>query len=247
MNVVKRLVSGTPFEPLARWALYRATGNVAGNKNWHYDRQTIEVMRSVLRCDSSFVDIGCHKGDILRQAITLAPNGKHWGFEPLPHLYSGIKDEFKEVNLFNVALSDRKGEQEFTHVVSSPALSGFLKREAANNEAVEIIAVPTDTLDNIIDTNRVDMIKIDVEGAELLVLRGAARPISQNKPAIVFEHGLGGADRYGNTPEQVFDLLSESGMKLSTMKRYLRRDSPLSRQQFCAHFYQGKDFMFMAY
>jgi hypothetical protein len=56
------------------------------------------------------------------------------------------------------------------------------------------------------------MIKIDVEGAELLLIRGARETIAKNKPVIVFEHGLGGADSYGHTPEQVFDLLIDCGL-----------------------------------
>jgi hypothetical protein len=101
-------------------------------------------------------------------------------------------------------------------------------------------------MDSIV-TGRVSMIKIDVEGAELLVFRGAKETIARNKPVIVFEHGLGGADSYGHSPEQVFDLLAACGLKCSTMARWLSGTASLTRDQFCNHFYTGRDFYFMAY
>jgi len=248
MNVrqsIKKVVIGSPLEPLSRWAYYRITGDKTGNRNWQYDRQTFEVMRRVLKCDSCFVDIGAHTGQILRQAIALAPDGQHWAFEPLPHLFKNLKVDFPSANVFNVALSDNPGVIEFNHIPDMPARSGMNRTPMDAGHDVEKIPVNKKTMDSIV-TGRVDMIKIDVEGAELLVFRGARETISRNKPVIVFEHGLGGADSYGHTPEQVFDLLTDCGMKLSTMVRWLSAAQSLARDQFCNLFYTGKDFYFIA-
>jgi hypothetical protein len=102
-NAVKKVVVGSPLGPLARWAYHTATGN----EDYVYNRQTFEVMRRVLKSDSCFVDVGCHTGEILRQAIALAPNGQYWAFEPLPHLFKNLKIEFPCANVFNVALSEQ--------------------------------------------------------------------------------------------------------------------------------------------
>jgi FkbM family methyltransferase len=245
-NAIKQAIIGSPLEPFSRWAYYRITGNKTAHKNWHYDRQTFEVMRRVLKPDSCFVDVGAHKGDILRQAIALAPAGKHWAFEPLPHLFTTLKADFPAVNVFNVALSDRSGVIEFGHDLDMPARSGMKRTPMDAAHKFETISAKTETLDSLI-SGRVDMIKIDVEGAELLVFRGARETIARNKPVIVFEHGLGGADSYGHTPEQVFDILTECGMKMSTMQNWLTKGDAFSRARFCDHFYTGKDFYFMAY
>jgi Methyltransferase FkbM domain len=105
--------------------------------------------------------------------------------------------------------------------------------------------VRTDLLDNIV-SERIDLIKIDVEGAELQVLRGAVNTIRKSKPVIIFEHGYGAAEYYGTTPEQVYDLLTECGLHLSLMEDWLKGDSSLIREGFAAQFYQG-EFYFMAY
>ncbi|HEV7674629.1 MAG TPA: FkbM family methyltransferase [Candidatus Angelobacter sp.] len=244
MNVrqfIKKTVVGSPLEPLARWVYHTA----AGTKDYVYNRQTLEVMRRVLKCDSCFVDVGAHTGEILRQAVALAPEGKHWAFEPLPHLAKNLKSEFPSANVFNVALSDTSGVIEFGHDLDMPGRSGMKRTPMDAGHKFKKIATRTKPLDSLI-SGRIDMIKIDVEGAELLVFRGAKETISRNKPVIVFEHGLGGADSYGHTPEQVFDLLTDCGMTLSTMTRWLANDAPLSRGRFCDYFYAGKDFYFIA-
>jgi FkbM family methyltransferase len=249
MNVresIKNAVIGTPLEPLSRWAYYRITRNKTADKNWHYDRQTFEVMRRVLKPDSCFVDVGAHTGQILRQAVSLAPEGKHWAFEPLPYLCKNLKTEFPSVEILSVALSDHPGMIEFNHDIDMPGRSGMKRTPMDADHKVEHFFVAAEPLDSIV-SGRVNMMKIDVEGAELLVFRGARETICKNRPVIVFEHGLGGCDSYGHTPELVFDLLSDCGLRLSTMANWLVKGAPFSRSLFCEHFYTGKNFYFMAY
>ncbi|HLY39530.1 MAG TPA: FkbM family methyltransferase [Candidatus Binatia bacterium] len=56
-------------------------------------------------------------------------------------------------------------------------------------------------------TPRLRRQRLDVEGAELEVLRGAGRTLHRWKPYVVFEHGLGAADSYGTSPGMVHELL----------------------------------------
>jgi hypothetical protein len=150
------------------------------------------------------------------------------------------------VTVINAAVSDKAGTTSFNvHPLS--ALSGIKLMANDLGSDTNVITVPAVSLDGAIGNVHIDMIKVDVNGGEYPLFVGAQKLISRCRPVIVFEHGLGGADQYGNTPEQVFDVLSGCGMKLTTMKRYLHHNLPLSRLQFCEHFYQGKDFMYMAY
>ena len=58
------------------------------------------------------------------------------------------------------------------------------------------------------------LIKIDVEGAELQVLEGAKRTITQHKPTVIFEHGASTAAYYGTLPSAIFKLLSDAGLRI---------------------------------
>lgn len=250
---LKRLVLGTPLEGPARRAhrLFKPGGaDPIALINAAYDEQAFAVMRRCLKRDSSCVDVGCHEGLVLKEMLRLAPAGTHYAFEPLPELYQGLLSGFPTVRVFDVALSDSAGEATFQHVTSNPGYSGFRRRRYDRpDETVAEIRVRTARLDDLIpETEVVALIKIDVEGAELQVLRGAAGTIRRCRPVVIFEHGSGGADCYGTTPEQVFDLLTvECGLQVSLMKCWLAGEGPLSREGFAAQFHERINYYFMAH
>lgn len=242
-QLLKKMVIGSPLEPLAR-AVY---GWVS--KTGKYDLQTLQVMDRVLKPNSNCIDVGCYKGDMLREMIRRSPYGRHFAFEPNPHQYSFIKELFTEIEIHNVALSSSTGEATFQWCVSSPALSGLARRECTQKEKVEELTVRTVLLDDMIPEDvHIDLIKVDVEGAEYQVFQGAVRTMARCRPVVVFEHGLGGADQFGTKPEQVFDLLQEEcGLELSLMEDWLKGREPLTRKAFASEFNSHRNFYFMAH
>ncbi|MEC9373965.1 MAG: FkbM family methyltransferase, partial [Planctomycetota bacterium] len=73
-------------------------------------------------------------------------------------------------------------------------------------QTIEVKAVRLD--DAIPKTLPVNFIKLDVEGAEELALKGAVQTIRRCKPAILFESVPGGAERYGRSRRDLFDLIT---------------------------------------
>lgn len=221
-------------------------------RNAGYDAQALAVMARVLERDSNCVDVGCHRGTVLTDMLRLAPEGQHFAFEPIPELYRRLVREFgsrPNVEVSPLALSDSAGRVTFQHVVSNPAYSGLrVRRYDRPRERVQPIEVETDSMDRVLPTDTpIHLIKIDVEGAELQVLRGAVETIRRYQPVIVFEHGLGAADYYGTGPEDVHAVLvGECGLQLHLMERWLRGEPALERQEFADHFHQGRDYYFMA-
>ena len=124
-------------------------------------------------------------------------------------------------------------------MLSNPAYSGLVKRRYDRpHERDTTIVVQQDLLDNIVpDDIRIDFIKIDVEGGELGVLRGAKRTILRSRPWIVFEHGKGAADCYGTRPGQVHEfLVDECGLEVVLMERFLKGLGALDRIEFIRQF-----------
>ncbi len=115
------------------------------------------------------------------------------------------------VDVRQAALADDDGDAEFVHVLAQPGWSGFLERPYPAEERLERITVRTERLDTALcDQDYVPtLVKIDVEGAEVRVLRGAIETIARHRPLVVFEHGLGSADMYGTGPDDVWALLVE--------------------------------------
>jgi FkbM family methyltransferase len=183
-----------------------------------YDHHTLLIMRTILRGDSCCIDVGAHVGAFLKEMIALCPNGRHYAFEPIPKLAAELKRRFPFVGVYDVALSDEDGRATFFHVENDPAYSGLRKRRYdISDPIIREIQVPTARLDNIIPPGQhIDFIKIDVEGAEFQVLRGAQRILEESSPSIIFEFGMGAADCYGTTAEALFDLLvGQHGLELN--------------------------------
>jgi FkbM family methyltransferase len=225
------------------------------DKNSYYDKLTELVMKKVLEPTSVCIDVGCHEGSILRLMMKYAPNGAFLVFEPLPHLYEKLIQEFgssDNVHIYNIALSNTEGESSFNYVVSNPGYSGLIRRRYDSPQEKDTqLVVRTRRLDTILSSekvSRVSFMKIDVEGAEYLVIDGAQSRIRSDKPVIVFEHGIGGSDCYGKTPEDLFDLLSNKcGLRISLMSTWLKGKSSLDLKAFCDQFYSGSNYYFIAH
>jgi FkbM family methyltransferase len=224
---------------------------IAFTKNQQYDAQTVKILKKICQPTSNCIDVGCHKGEMLDLILKYAPNGQHYCFEPLPDLFQGLiqKKYPSNCHFYDVALSRESGSTSFNYVISNPSYSGILRRRYDRpSEEDTTITVKTELLDHIISPNTViDFIKIDVEGAEMLVLEGAKKTIQRCKPIVVFEHGLGASDVYGTTPRQMFTFFKECDMNISLMRDWLAAKPPLSINAFEEEFNLSKNYYFIAH
>ena len=224
---------------------------IAFTKNQQYDQQTKQVIKKCLTSNANCIDVGCHEGEVLEIMLKHAPNGQHFGFEPIPSFFNLLEKKFpSNCHFHQLGLSNEKGTSSFNHVISNPGYSGMKKRRYDKpNEKDTSITIKIDVLDDVIPSDlKIDFIKIDVEGAEWLVMDGAKKTIKKYKPTIVFEHGIGGADVYGIRPEQVFELLHEEcGLQISTMKKWLKGKAPFSKNEFIEQFDKKLNYYFIAY
>ena len=121
----------------------------------------------------------------LLAAKLVGPQGKVIAFEPVPsnldHLRKHVQlNRLTNVEIIDAAISDTVGAASFSYGKS--ASMGHLTETSAD------ITVSTYPLDYLVDEMRIpppDVMKIDVEGAELRVLQGAARTLEQYRPTIL--------------------------------------------------------------
>ena len=216
--------------------------------NEAYDNQALDIIRA-LGDEANCIDIGAHTGHFTRLFLKHCPKGQHFAIEPLPHLYEKLQDEFgNQVSVFPQALSNERGKTTFNYIVSNAGYSGIKHRATKNaDEEVKEIEVDLELLDNLIQPEQtIDFIKIDVEGAEFMVMQGAKRILEQYKPKIIFEFGYTSRDLYGAHPEEVYDFLDSLGYELTLMEYHLRGAPAFTRTGFIEHFNQGYNWYFLA-
>ncbi len=219
-------------------------------KNLKYDRLTKLIIKRTINSKSICIDVGCHKGEILDLILKQSPNGQHYGFEPIPYLYENLKKKYSSKNhILPFALADNEGSTTFQFVKNAPAYSGFKKRDyAINNPDIEELEVQMKTLDSIIPISvKIDFIKIDVEGAELGVLKGSKRILSENKPIVIFEFGLGASNYYGTQPETIYDFIHSTGLKISLLDSWLKNKPSLKKLTFNELYFKNKEYYFIAH
>ncbi|MGB7731400.1 MAG: FkbM family methyltransferase [Candidatus Acidiferrum sp.] len=215
------------------------------------DAELSKVMARVLKPNSICIDVGAHKGLIVDDFIRHAPQGTFHAFEPIPYLARLLRRKYRSnprVKLYELGLSDSAGPTTFYINKSEMGYSSLAAPDHNTaSKDVETCTVEIRRLDDLLPEARPDLIKIDVEGAELGVLRGAKKMLARSRPVVAFEHALGSADRFGTKPEDVFDFLAGSDFQISLMARYLANELPLTRSEFCNEFYRHSNYFFIAY
>jgi len=186
--------------------------------DWHvaffgtYEPEVRKIFRTVLPLGGIALDIGANVGwHTLLMASLVGASGRVLAVEPNPALRQRLHDHlhlnrFGQVEVMPCAAADTEEMMEFY----APAAND---RDSGNGHVVEhprghvgTIRVDSRRLDTIITAakcERLDLIKIDVEGFEWRVLRGGEETIARFHPHIVFEYNAEYAPRGGGTPELI--------------------------------------------
>jgi FkbM family methyltransferase len=203
----------------------------------------VALMERELREDSDCLDVGAHAGSVLREMVRIAPRGRHVAWEPLPAFAAGLRSQFPGVEVREAALADEPGERELTHVIDEPGWSGLAARPTPRGGPTEAMTVRCERLDDVLPAGlRPRFVKIDVEGAEALVLRGALRTLRAHRPLVAFEHGRGSAEYHRTGPADVHRLFEELGYAIFG----LDGDGPYDLERLGEIFASGERVNFVA-
>lgn len=204
------------------------------------------ALKRVLRPNSNCIDIGCHYGSMLSSFCRLAPNGRHVAFEPTPVKVRFLRRKFPDVDVRELALSDRPGTVSFYVNRSQSGFSGLARHGDGDFEQIHVASARLDDL--VPRDRRFDLLKLDVEGAELLVFRGATEFLGRDRPTIFFECGPSGPEVFGYKAGEIHELLTKQFSYLVFLpKDFLAGGSPIDRASFeAALVYPFKAFNWIA-
>ncbi len=176
---------------------------------------------SILRAGDHAVDGGAHLGlHTFPMARRVKADGRIYAYEPVPSLsrkLCGHARRWPNISVSQTALSDHDGPSDFDFLPDEPALSSIVPRELGGSPRSERITVALTRLD-ILVSQPIRFIKLDLEGGEFHALRGGLRLIAAQQPLIVFECGrIDGAVAYGYGADDFFNLFESSGYGLRTL------------------------------
>jgi FkbM family methyltransferase len=186
------------------------------------DPEVERTIRDWVRPGMVVVDAGAHQGLwTFRLARAVGPSGHVFAFEPSPEYAPALGRVIAATGLANVtflgiALAERKGTVRFcTRDRTGHRLTG--ESRLANSSESGDVEVPVETLDALVDRYprlaEVDLLKVDVEGAELLLFRGAEQLLRRRRPKIYSEIEDRHCDRFGWSRAVVLAYLADRGYR----------------------------------
>jgi FkbM family methyltransferase len=187
-----------------------------------------------LEAGMTFFDAGANEGVYtVFAAKRVGSQGSVWAFEPSQREVARLQRNLDINNLsaqvFPLALADRAGEAELAVAAYGHeglnTLGTFVHEiEEGRKEMVQVAR-----LDDVVNQNptaRLDMIKIDVEGAELRLLKGATATLGRYRPVLLFEVTDATLRRQGSSREELLDYLRAQGYVLYLFDPYSGLPAP---------------------
>ena len=189
----------------------RSVVRVIVEQEGHYEPDIMNLLHRVLSRDAVVLDVGANIGTISLVLHHLVPDGQVHAFEPsahnLAHLRANVeRNGAQNISVHPFALSDSRGTATLSY---QPGFSGgaFISDHVHEYETEVVTTMPLDDWVEEAGLDRLDLMKLDVEGAELQVLAGAERTLARfrstldlivecNPIALQRLHGKTAADLY---------------------------------------------------
>jgi FkbM family methyltransferase len=198
-----------------------------------YYEPELAYLEKLLSPGKVFIDVGANFGVYTLVASKLVgAAGNVFALEPAAQSFAILRQNIAlnhsaNVRSFQVALTQTRGKAWLYHGWD-PVGNSLGMDPLCGNQGEE---VQTESLDSLLEENgidRVDVIKVDVEGAEELVLRGATKTLITNRPVIIFEYNPGCSARLSLSPYGARDLLESLGYEFVVLGDCARSNAPES-------------------
>jgi len=194
------------------------------------DARIRSILARVLDADSCCVDAGCHYGSILSRFCRLAPRGRHVAFEAIPKKARFLRRKFPDVDVREGALAEAPGRVKFFLNRTATGYSGLARHGQGEFEELEVACW---RLDDVVPRDRrFDFVKLDVEGAELMVLRGAREFLGRDRPTVLFECTPSGPPMFGYAPGEIHALFESLGYGVFRLRDVAPSGRPVGRADF---------------
>jgi FkbM family methyltransferase len=208
-----------------------------------FEVQETQWLKPRVRPDWVFFDVGANFGyySMIVSAVSQA-RARVYAFEPLTsnfHLLARNKslNAFDRIHALKVALSDQTGEVDFLVPPLSCSGVGRIVDGPVDDSNGYVDKVQTTTLDAFVaqrDVQRLDFLKIDVEGAELRVLRGASASLRRFRPTIMIEFFPQGLASMHTSAGELLDTLHALGYATFRINRgHLQPFRDVPRDGYC--------------
>jgi len=181
-----------------------------------WDPALTRFIQRTLSPNDVFIDVGAHVGYFtLLASRRVGPGGTVLSIEPNPFALEQLRENIERNNLHNVLVvhtacgESRNVVKLYLHAESNSSMASLYTSSAVASTAIDVPSTSLDDLCRDRGIRRVRLVKVDVEGAEVFVLRGMKRIMREMRPAIVLELHPQLLEEVGTPFDSVLALLQE--------------------------------------
>ncbi len=186
---------------------------------------------------SVFVDVGAHIGSITAAVLAHCPDVRVIAIEATPDKAKRLRLRFPRATVHDCAVGEQDGTASF-HLDRRRSGYNSLRRPSKSGTDVTEIQVGVKRLDDLVGNEAVDVVKIDVEGAELGVLRGAPELLRNRRPLVMFESGPTSSEVLGFTKNGLWEEFERHDYAIQVPNRVAHEDDGLGLDGFLeSHIY----------
>lgn len=168
-----------------------------------------DIVIKQVKLGQTVVDIGANIGYYtLIMARLVGPEGRVIAFEPDPNNFDILKKNIEMNGYKNVTLYQKAVSQESGNIQLYFNRHGSISRTFDAGDGREKMEVGAVKLDDVVK-ERVDFIKIDIEGAEIGAIKGSKEILSKWKPTIISEFAPKDIKKFGATAEEYLRIMQE--------------------------------------
>ena len=171
-----------------------------------YDRGMLDRIVSYINKDMAVLDIGAfigsHSVEYLKHARCVM------SFEPNPSAFACLSYNCPEAIRVNMALGDKFEKRYWTRIYPNCGAS-YLSDESTP----DCLTVQVRPLSSFLLPSRIGYIKMDAEGEEVAIIKGAYNIIAQNRPVMCIEINQAALHRTGTSAEELISILHNLGYR----------------------------------
>ena len=187
---------------------------------------------SLVKSEMVLFDIGSNVGEtLLNFAKLTGKNGKVYGFEPVPYTFNKCSNNislnaFSNISVAQIALSSKQESLYFQEANNNNSGGVFMNKNNTPG-SYKVEGITLDAYVERIEITHLDLIKVDVEGFETNVLKGARETCKKFRPKLFVEVDEVNLKSQGSSANELIALITSYGYQISKIESLVAWDQPI--------------------